>query len=73
MKLVLTLALFFCSAACCIASPDAPLFAQSTGGYWYNFRKWWAELFGSQSGVVMIAMGVGAASLFIITRGKWLK
>lgn len=50
-----------------------PLLAESFNGYWTNFVKWWGNLFASQSGVVMVAVLVGAASLFIITRGKWRK
>ena len=43
------------------------------GGYWTGFWEHWGGYFKQQSGVVMIALGVGAVSLFIITRGKWKK
>ncbi len=51
------------------ASPAAPLF----GGYTSNFLDHWADFFKKQNGIVMAALGVGAVSLFIITRGKWIK
>lgn len=73
MKLAASLALFFSSVSCCLASSGTSLFADGVGGYWSNFIKWWGNLIGSQSGVVLVAMAVGAASLFIITRGKWHK
>ena len=43
------------------------------GGYWQNFLDHWLGYFEKQQGVVLIALGVGALSLFIITRGKWKK
>jgi hypothetical protein len=55
------------------ASADSSLCFASLGSYWRGFIKWWVELFKSQNGVVMIALGVGVVSLFIITRGKWKK
>jgi hypothetical protein len=51
------------------ASPGGPVFA----GYWAGFVDHWTGYFQKQSGVVLIALGVAAASLFIITRGKWRK
>ena len=50
-------------------TPVAPLF----GGYASQFLDHWAEFFKKQNGIVMAALGVGAVSLFIITRGKWVK
>jgi hypothetical protein len=50
------------------ASSGGPVF-----GYWSEFLDHWGGYFKKQSGVVMIALGVGAVSLFIITRGKWKK
>jgi hypothetical protein len=49
--------------------PAAPLFAS----YWSSFLDHWGDFFKKQNGIVMAALGVGAVSLFIITRGKWLK
>jgi hypothetical protein len=41
--------------------------------YWDGFKEHWGGMLKKQNGVVMVALGVGAVSLFIITRGKWLK
>jgi hypothetical protein len=49
--------------------PPAPLF----GSYLSNFLDHWRDVFRKQNGIVMVALGVGAVSLFIITRGKWVK
>jgi hypothetical protein len=49
--------------------PAIPLF----GGYWSSFVDHWAGYFGQQNGVIMAALGLGALSLLIITRGKWKK
>jgi len=48
-------------------------FFASLGQYWYGFKDFWIGLFGEQSGVTLIALGVMAVSIFIITRGKWQK
>lgn len=39
--------------------------------YWAGFKRYWGNFFGEVSGVVLVALIVGAVSLFIITRGKW--
>ncbi|HYH67248.1 MAG TPA: hypothetical protein VD866_21305 [Urbifossiella sp.] len=57
------------SAGPAAAAPVTPLF----GGYASNFVDHWADFFKKQNGIIMAALGVGAVSLFIITRGKWLK
>lgn len=51
------------------ATPGAPLF----GGFVSNFVDHWTDFFKKQNGIVLAALGVGAVSLFIITRGKWIK
>jgi len=51
----------------------SPALASGLGTYWYGFKKFWGEVFGSVGGVVLIALVVGVISLFIITRGKWRK
>ncbi|HEY2909827.1 MAG TPA: hypothetical protein VGI99_06250 [Gemmataceae bacterium] len=51
------------------ASPVTPLF----GGYWADFLKHWTGVVKQQNGVIMVALALGALSLFIITRGKWKK
>lgn len=50
-------------------SAAAPVFA----GYWADFVQHWAGSLKQQNGVILFALGVGAVSLFIITRGKWKK
>lgn len=50
-------------------APPAPLL----GGYWHEFVDHWLGQLKHQNGVVLFALGVGAVSLFIITRGKWKK
>lgn len=50
-------------------SPSTPLL----GGYWSSFLDHWNQVFLQQNGVIMAALGLGAVSLFIITRGKWKK
>ena len=52
------------------ASPAA---ASDFGRFWAGFRSFWAGLFGSVSGVAMVAILTGILGIFIITRGKWLK
>jgi hypothetical protein len=42
-------------------------------GYWRAFGKYWSEFVGDVDGVVLVAIVVGLISLFIITRGKWVK
>ena len=57
------------------ASPTAtPVSATPLlGGYWQEFWDHWTGLLKKQNGVIMAALGVGAVSLIIITRGKWRK
>jgi hypothetical protein len=43
------------------------------GGYWQAFLDYWESAFLRQNGIVMGVLGLGAAALFIITRGKWRK
>ena len=50
-----------------------PSAAPVLGSYWSSFLDHWGDFFKKQNGIVMAALGVGAASLFIITRGKWAK
>jgi hypothetical protein len=57
------------AAAAATRPGPAPPFA----GYWGEFVDHWAGKLRQQNGVVMAALGVGVISLFIITRGKWLK
>jgi hypothetical protein len=41
--------------------------------YWNDFIEHWTGVFQRQNGIVMGVLVVGAACLFIITRGKWRK
>ena len=41
--------------------------------YWDGFSEFWTGRLKRTDGVVLLALGVGAASLFIITRAKWKK
>jgi len=50
-------------------SSSSPLFA----GYWSDFLDHWGGLLKKQNGIILVALCVGAVSLFIITRGKWKK
>ncbi|MCX7665396.1 MAG: hypothetical protein N2112_07615 [Gemmataceae bacterium] len=43
------------------------------GGFWDNFRSYWARTLGTDNGIVMTVLVAGAISLFVITRGKWKK
>ena len=68
--LVVALALALSAGPAAAApSPVAPTF----GGYWSSFVDHWTDFFKKQNGIVMAALGIGAVSLFIITRGKWIK
>ena len=63
------LAILIAAPAAAAESPSSSLF----GGYWSSFLEHWSQVFMQQNGVVMAALGLGAVSLFIITRGKWKK
>jgi hypothetical protein len=41
--------------------------------YWEGFVDFWTSRVKRTDGVVLLALGVGAVSLFIITRAKWKK
>jgi hypothetical protein len=55
------------------ASAQPAVIAGGLAQYWYGFKQFWGEVFGSVGGVVLVVLVVGAISLFIITRGKWRK
>jgi hypothetical protein len=55
------------------ASPAAAATPLSIEGYWAGFLRFWGGVFGSITGVVGVVIIVGIISIFIITRGKWLK
>jgi hypothetical protein len=59
------------TAAPAAASPDGP--SPLFGSYIRGFIDHWTGMLQKQNGVVLFALGVGAVSLFIITRGKWRK
>ena len=62
---------------------DAPAIASTSplhvahhpplASYWEGFQEHWGAMLKKQNGVILLVLAVGAASLFIITRGKWLK
>jgi hypothetical protein len=54
------------------SSAVRPLFA-SGGLSWQGFYKYWRHFANRADRVVVVVLGVMAAALFIITRGKWLK
>lgn len=62
-----------------LATIAAPVAAGATSGspligsYWTGFVDHWLGQLKQQNGVVLFALGIGAVSLFIITRGKWKK
>ena len=58
------------TAAGCLLAAPSPVFASS---YWAGFKKFWTSFIADTDGVVVTALIVGLASLFIITRGKWGK
>jgi hypothetical protein len=68
--LMLSPALPAATAAPPTATPSA-VFARES--YWEGFADFWTSRLKRQDGIVMFALGVGAVSLFIITRGKWKK
>jgi len=47
--------------------------ASDFAGYWYGFKRFWADMFASQDGVSMVVLGVLVVAIFIITRGNWKK
>jgi len=52
-------------------APSNALFAK--GEYWEGFTEFWTGRLKRTDGVVLLALGVGAVALFIITRTKWKK
>jgi hypothetical protein len=70
---ILFAALALLALAAPVAAADSPSPAPLFGGYWAEFVEHWRGFFQNQNGIVMTALGVGALSLFIITRGKWKK
>jgi TRAP-type C4-dicarboxylate transport system permease small subunit len=48
-------------------------FASAAESYVDGFIRHWSNAFNSQSSIVMVALGVGAVGMFIITRAKWKK
>jgi hypothetical protein len=58
------------AAASLLLLAPAPAFAS---GYWTGFKRFWMNFITDADGVVVTAIVVGLISLFIITRGKWIK
>jgi hypothetical protein len=73
LRLALALGLLPALAASALAGTGAdqavgPVLL-AKGAYWAGFYDFWVGRLLRQDGIVMIALAVGAASLFIITRG----
>ncbi len=68
------LAMLIVPLGACGACQSTPgVYASSIGGFWQGFTHYWSRLVTSVDGVVMMAIGLGALGIFIITRGKWIK
>ena len=73
--------LFLAAALLGLALTPAPLPAADSNSsvafarasYWDGFAEFWTGRLKRSDGVVLLALGVGAVSLFIITRAKWKK
>lgn len=65
----LALILMCGSPAAAASGNGTPVFA----GYWSEFVDHWFGMLKQQNGIVLFVLGLGALSLFIITRGKWKK
>ena len=62
----------FADLASIAIAVSAP-FAMAGQSYIDGFINHWSNAFNNQSSIVMVALGVGAVGVFIITRGKWKK
>ncbi len=71
--LVAVLAVLCVSAMASAAEPVPAALWGDFGTYRRGFVDFWTGAFKKQNGVVMLALGVGAIGIFIITRGKWKK
>ncbi len=54
------------AVALCVAATDAT----AASPYYENFKEYWLGAFKKQNGIVMLVVGLGALSIFIITRSK---
>lgn len=63
----------FLAAFLLLALCATPVEASDLGRFWSGCKRYWSGIFGSVSGVVGVALLTGIVSIFIITRGKWLK
>ena len=73
LALLAALVVLFTPAPAAAADTTPAVFASMLGGYWQGFMEFWGGMLKKQNGIVMVDLGVGAVSLFIITRGKWRK
>lgn len=51
----------------------APVVVASNGISWHGFVRYWKGFVNRSDRVVLVVALVGAAALFIITRGRWLR
>lgn len=73
--------LFLAAALLGLALTPAPLPAADSNSpvafarasYWDGFEEFWTGRVKRTDAVVLLALGVGAVSLFIITRNNWKK
>jgi hypothetical protein len=54
------------AVALCAGAADAA----AASPYYENFKEYWLGAFKKQNGIVMLVVGLGALSIFIITRSK---
>lgn len=55
------------------SDPTPAVAAAPVFGYWSEFLDHWLGALKRQNGIIVVALGVGAVALLIITRGKWQK
>lgn len=70
---LLLAALGLAATAAPAAAADGPAAPALASAYWQGFIDHWRGTLKKQNGIVLATLGVGAISLFIITRGKWQK
>ena len=56
-----------------VGAAPSSLMASGFGRYWEGFKEYWISFIRRQDGVMLVALVVGAVSIFILTRGKWKK
>ncbi|VTS08154.1 hypothetical protein [Tuwongella immobilis] len=66
-----------CVLGICLLLPTvvqaSPLLGSKVSQYWEGFKEYWWGFVRRQDGAVLLVLCVGAASIFLVTRGKWKK